>query len=415
MKISSFLYAAGIVLAIAISVGGILLHIPIWITVIAPVIVITALTILAENLKKKSAFADDSRLSSLIYEAILLKTKKGDTEEIEKKLSAACEGHPEAWKGYRVLGELFLVRENRSKAKGYFQKAEKSFPAKGPSSDRCGIWNNIGAIALEAGRGDEALAYYLKAAEAEPFYFRGPGLMYEFGWGVPEDPVGAEWMFLKAVKSGNGEAIANLYELLWRNEKDIPRNLWQGYSDYMRNCHCGRTPVVGAASLRNSAQMGYAPAQFELGTLFQNGVLGEDVPKRRREAFKWLRASADQGFLPALHNLGFLVQQCIFHPEKGDIYQPRVKGSLLYDKETVKYCAQEGHKLILRAAEGGFPPAQHSIGLRYILGGQALTGEEYRDVFEKDDAKARQWLEKAARQGFKPARDDLKKYFGVTL
>jgi TPR repeat protein len=50
--------------------------------------------------------------------------------------------------------------------------------------------------------------------------------------------------------------------------------------------------------------------------------------------------------------------------------------------------------------------------MRYIIGGKSLVGEEYRGLFEKDPSKAKSWLEKAASQGYQPAREDLKKYFG---
>lgn len=412
MKINSFLYTTGIVLGIVVCVAVILLNYPVWIAIVAPILLITVLVVLGEKLDKKENFANDRRLSRLIHKAVRLKTHAGDTEELEKELTAACQGHPEAWKGYRVLGELFLVRENRSKARDYFLKADKALPADDKSPDRCAIWNNLGAITLMLGHGKEAIEYYLKSAAIVPTFFRGPGLMHEFGWAIPQDTVAAEWMYRKAVEAGNGEAIANLYELLWREQNNIPRDYWQGYADYLYGCHCGRTQLSGASSLMSSAKKGYAPAQFELGTLYMNGTYGEDVPTRRREAFKWLRASADQGFLPGMHNLGFMCQQCVIDPEKGDIYKPSIKGSILYDRDIVRHCALEGHKLILKAAEEGFPPSQHSIGMRYILGGQNLVEGEYRGVFEKDASKAKYWLEKAAAQGFLPAKKDLEKYFG---
>ena len=412
MKSSALLNNTGIVLGIAISVAVILMELPVWIAVAAPVVIITVFTVLGEKLDKKESFSEDRRLSRLIHEAVRLKTSTEDTEGIEKSIVAACDGHPEAWKGYRVLGELFLMRGNRSKARDYFLKADNALPANDKSPERCAIWNNLGAIALMMGRGDEAIQYYLKSAAVVPSFFRGPALMNEFGWAIPQDVIAAEWMYRKAVEAGNSEAIANLYELLWRESKGLQRDLWQGYADYMYGCHCGRTPVSGASSLIGSARKGFAPAQFELGTLYMNGLYGEDVPTRRREAFKWLRASADQGFLPALHNLGFMAQQAIIDPEKGDIFEPSIKGSLFYDKDIVRHCALEGHKLILTAAEEGFAPSQHSIGMRYILGGQNLADGEYRGLFEKNPTKAKSWLEKAAAQGFAPAREDLKKYFG---
>ena len=157
MKSSVVLYISGIVLGIATSVAVIFLELPVWIGVAAPVIIITVFTILGEKMDKRASFAKDRRLSGLIYEAVRLKTSTEDTKGIEKRIAAACEGHPEAWKGYRVLGELFLMRGNRSKARDYFLKADKALPADDKSPDRCAIWNNLGALALTMGRGDEAI------------------------------------------------------------------------------------------------------------------------------------------------------------------------------------------------------------------------------------------------------------------
>ena len=409
---SNLYYTLGILLGIAVCVSGILMGFPIWAITVATIAIITVFAVLGESLAKKSSLANDPGLARLIAKSIRLRTTKDDTSDLEKKIAGACAGNPEAWKGYKALGELFLARENRSMAKEYFMKADGEMTVNDRSQDRCLIWNTIGGIAMAQGRNEEALEYFMKAASVDSSFYRGPGLMYEFGWGVGLDLLKAEQLMTYSVVAGNSFAIPNLYEIKWRRDRNDSRDKWQGYADYMYGCHCGRTPVSGASSLRESARNGYAPAQFELGVMYQSGQYGEDMPTKRREAFKWLKASADQGFLPGVHNLGLLVQQGIFDPEKGDIYTPSVKGTMLYDKEIIRHCAVEGHKLLLSAAQAGYAPSQHSVGMRYILGSDDATGTQDYKLFEKDSDKALVWLRRAADQGFKAAKEDLDKYFG---
>ena len=409
-------------LVMAITFAGIFMEYNVWLIMAVDVAVAVVAVVIGMKVDRKRSFASDRKISGLIDKVQKLKGNKEDTAEVEREMEKACENSPEAWKGYRALGELFLARGERSRAKNFFQKQEKLMPESSDSNDMCTLWNQLGAIEMANGRFKEALPYYMKAAEREPVFCRGIGLMYEFGWGVDAEPFKAKELYDKAVAAGNSQAIANACELQWKLFWLTPREVWQGYADYMFGCHCGRTAAAGSSSLLDSARKGYAPAQFEIGTLYQNGQLGNDVSTMRAEAFRWLRAGADQGFLPALHNLGFLVQQGVIDPVRGDIYKPKVKGTLLYDKKEIDYCTWEGHQLILRAAEAGYAPAQHSIGMRYIIGGQSQlledgenVKEQYREMFVKDPVLAREWLEKAARQGFKPARDDLKTYFGAEV
>ena len=355
--INAALYSIGILLGIGLCIAGILLEFPFWVLIFAPIAIITLFTILGDDAYKRASFAENGRISNLIYKAGRMKKGKGDPSALEKKMLAACEGSPEAWKGYRALGEMYIALGERSKARELLVKADKVLPDNSSPADRSRLWNTLGAIALASGRGEEAMEYCLKAAVIDPVYYRGAGLMYEFGWSLKPDFQKAEELYQRAVDAGSDTALANLYGLKWRISTGEGREMWQGYADYMHGCHCGRTQVAGLSSLRESARKGYAPAQFELGTMYQHNQCGEDAPTRRREAFKWLRASADQGFLPALHNLGILVQQAVIDPDRGDIYKPRIKGTLLYDEETVRYCAREGHNLILRAARAGYPPS----------------------------------------------------------
>lgn len=235
-------------------------------------------------------------------------------------------------------------------------------------------------------------------------------LAESFGWNGRQDLEKAETLLRQAMADGIPEAVPHLYELLWRKSHVVPAEVFQGYSQYIASAFRGQGYQSGISRLTLSARKGYAPAQFELGTLYQHNQYG--APQERKgEAFRWLKAAADQEYMPAIHNLGFLVQQAIVDPEEGDIYTPRVKGTLYYDKDIIVHCALKGHGLIQKAANLGYPPAQHSIGMRYLVGSPDIQGKEM-NLFPIDRKEARFWLQEAARQGFRPAVDDYKKYFG---
>src|SRR5207247_4375042 len=58
-------------------------------------------------------------------------------------------------------------------------------------------------------------------------------------------------------------------------------------------------------NLEKAADQGYAQAQNNLGTLYENG---EGVPKDLRKAAKLYQKAADQGYALAQNNLGLLYE-----------------------------------------------------------------------------------------------------------
>ena len=51
------------------------------------------------------------------------------------------------------------------------------------------------------------------------------------------------------------------------------------------------------------AEQGYAPAQYNLGIMYDNGY---GVPQDYAEAMKWYRLAAEQGHTDAQYNLGLM-------------------------------------------------------------------------------------------------------------
>src|SRR5438552_1700400 len=122
--------------------------------------------------------------------------------------------------------------------------------------------------------------------------------------------------------------------------------------------------------LKPLAENGLAPAQFNLGVMYN---FGEGVPQDYKEALRWYRLAAEQGDALAQFNLG-------------DMYYFG-KGVPLDDKEALRW-----YRL---AAEQGHPRAQFIVGSRYATG----------DGVRKDYVQAYMWLSLATAQGLKKASD----------
>lgn len=353
----------GVLVGVAVCTVCFFMDVPFWPNVILTSAIVIVTVIVAVRMEKKHSYAKDGSLSALLDKAERLKTSTEPTDEVEQAVRARCEGHPEAWKGYRKLGELFILRGSRNKALECFLKAEQLFPEGASPEDRAAIWNEIGGAALASGKGAVAAEYFRKASEVNPTYLRGLGLMYAFGWEVETDTSKATVLFDRAVREGCETALSNLYELRWRLNNGVEKNTLERYSEYMMCCHCGRGYKAGMTALKDAASAGYAPAQFELGTLYQNHQYGDDIQTQRREAFRWLKAGADQGFLPALHNLGFLAMQQVVDPVKGTVYEPKIKGTLFYNQADIDHCTEEGRAILMKAARAGYGPSKKFLGL----------------------------------------------------
>ena len=143
-----------------------------------------------------------------------------------------------------------------------------------------------------------------------------------------------------------------------------------------------------------AAQQGHAVAQYNLGRCYENGTF----PAQRTmfstmfststrkseargvgEAVKWFRKAAEQGYAPAQHILGLCYVKGVV--EKKD------------EKESVKW--------IRKAAEQDYAPAQSLLGFCYILG---------KGVVE-DEKESEKWFRKAAEQGDADAQYNLGRYY----
>lgn len=151
---------------------------------------------------------------------------------------------------------------------------------------------------------------------------------------------------------------------------------------------------------RQAAELGYPPAQYNLGVLLSRGVLGE---KDQPQAAQWYEKAAISGLADAAYNLATL-----YHEGDGmdrDLeaafkwYRAAALGNnshgmyrlaLSYDTGIgVEINAEEAYRWYLKAAIRDNTEAQFRLAAMYIKG----------NGIEKSDTEAKRWLIKAASLG----------------
>ena len=111
-----------------------------------------------------------------------------------------------------------------------------------------------GLAAAQAGDYATALQEWRPLAEqgdAEAQY--NLGIMYDYGWGVPQDYAEAVSWYRKAAEQGDADAQNNL-GFVYANGKGVPQDYTEAVSWY-----------------RKAAEQGYGLAQTNLGIMYQNG------------------------------------------------------------------------------------------------------------------------------------------------
>ncbi len=161
-----------------------------------------------------------------------------------------------------------------------------------------------------------------------------------------------------------------------------------------------------------SAEQGFAPAQFNVGNMYATGRgVGQDY----FEANLWYKQAADSGLVEAQYNLGLAyesgrgvkkdeAQAARWYKQAADRGYPRAQynlGLLLEDGRGVTKDVAAATALYRSAAEQGLAPAQINFGLALAEG---------RPGLERDPVQAFVWLNRAVRNGASPeARDALAK------
>lgn len=311
---------------------------------------------------------DNAAFSKMIWDVNRVQQGKrtlsdGDAAKLDEKLKAFGESHPSSQvQAWRYAGDLHFARGDSRSAESCYQKA---FDAARPGSEQYKYCRHRIALCHLRLRYDErAFQEFEALAKESEFYAVGYANMIEFGWGTDPDPKKAMELFCKSLDAGNRAVYANYWEVKWFLENGAPGHSLADFAQYMRCCHDGRGARSGVYALRQAAMAGYVPAQFELSTVYLDGLAGESREQRLRDGLAWLRKATDAGYPPAIYNLGIHTQRLCLDPVTGLPAKPVIPGTLLYTKK-VRYASYNaGMVLIRRAAAAGYPPAREVLSIR---------------------------------------------------
>lgn len=156
----------------------------------------------------------------------------------------------------------------------------------------------------------QAKIWFEKSAkQGNPYAEHYLGMMYLGGLGVEYKPKQAEYWFKRAVKQDLAEAKFALGELYF-------------YS-HVYKVKTKMTKKEILSLYQQSAEQGFAPAQYKLGIFYQTGIMSSKSQKINlfdlvansttinnedmQKAIIWLETSAVQGYVKAQHQVGLLL------------------------------------------------------------------------------------------------------------
>ncbi len=266
----------------------------------------------------------------------------------------------------------------------------------------------VKGLGLEA-NGEKAAEWLQKAADLGDasaqfnlalLYSKGDLVERNFDKAIP---------LAKAAAAQGHEKAQQLLDNLQESERD--EWLRQGVEAYKKG------DFQNAAFLfRQSAGSGSAPAAFNLGLCYENG---EGVRQDAEKALRWYRKAAEQGHMRAQCAAGALcesggdgafdpIPEEAFAWYKKSAEQGFARAQLLLASACRRGfgCEQDPVAAVhwyTKSAEQGFAQAQYDLGLWYLERARDLNPEMQSEML----GRARNWLEKAADQGFEKARKML--------
>ena len=179
----------------------------------------------------------------------------------------------------------------------------------------------------------------------------------------PEDPERmAEGVVFELIDTERAIAACEAAVAAFPNE---PRYRFQ----LGRALHSAGRPEAALPHYRVAAEAGYAPAQSNLGTMYE---YGEGIEKDLERAVGWHRRAAEQGYAPAQYDLG----------------------AIYFFGQGVERDRERAIRWLQPAAEQGFAAAQWNLGVAYSRG----LG------VSRDATKGVSWFKKAADQGHADAQ-----------
>ena len=251
--------------------------------------------------------------------------------------------------------------------------------------------HGLGRIHYLLGNFDLAYIYFKNSSEISDL--ANEAFMYWLGLGTEQNLPMAMSKYETLAKA-NPNVWASIYALdyqLGEYAKENPNyDAVELFMDYLYLRSLGKTRDIWLPILIQSADLGYAPAQFDVWQTFNRqkiGMSSNHIPEFDK-AFPYLQKSADNNFTPAIHDMGFV--------KVHDIINGNGKIKAVIRPADAKRAAEWYYK----AASDGFPLSQYNLGHYYEH--HLLFSDKYSN-FEM----AHYWYSAAAEQEFGPAKQKI--------
>ena len=159
---------------------------------------------------------------------------------------------------------------------------------------------------------------------------------------------------------------------------------------------------------KREAESGNIEAQYRLGLCYKTG---EGTTKDTAKAYTWFQKAAEAGNLDAKYEYALLVDA---NQGFGWFKEAAEQGHAGAQNMLGRYYAEgwvsmkddvQAFEWFYKAAEQGLAVAQYNVAV-FCLDGRGVM---------QDDNVACLWFKEAAKQGYEPAKDALKKYFGIYM
>ena len=239
------------------------------------------------------------------------------------------------------------------------------------------------------------------------------GVMYDNGWGVPQDDAEAAKWYRRVAEArhsevGHAEAQFNL-GLMYEEGRNVPQDGIFAYVWYYLAADKGHEKASKRRDMMASRMtpVQFTEAQYNLGKLYANG---KGVPRDFPEALKWYSRAAEAGDVNLQYRLGQRYERGRGTPqddaealkwyrlaaESGHVLA-QIKIRKMYERgDGAPQDDAEALKWHRRAAEMGDAESQSALGRKYEKG----------DGVPQDYLLAYMWYDVAATRGYEWAEDD---------
>ncbi len=194
---------------------------------------------------------------------------------------------------------------------------------------------------------NKACEYFEAAGKYDRYFMNGIAQMYELGLGREQDLLFALWAYEEALKAGNKITWSSFtslrYAIKQQDMGTLNKEAFEYFNKGVIKEFVERDYWGAREQLIKSAELGYLPAMYELGTNYlQGSIYIESADEQRRLADYWLKRSADEGYEASMNNYGVLLEM-----------QGRPEDAFQY---------------YLKAAELKYPPSIHTVAKCYESG-----------------------------------------------